>query len=210
MALLAIHTAQAVCDVALQRDDGRLFERTEALARGQDARLPGLVAELLAEAGMAFGDLTRLAVIVGPGSFTGVRVGVAYARGLALVRDLPVVGVTSLEACLDPARLQDPVRVALLARRRPPDRSLWVQTVGPAGGLEPPSEHDLDRLAPAGHLTVSDAPEVASDPSAAAPHPRARWTAAWGARLDPATHPASPVYVRPPDATPAPPTPTLA
>ncbi len=209
MALLTIHTAQSVCEVALQTDDGALLERGDVLERGQDARLPALVAETLAEAGLGFADLSRLAVIVGPGSFTGVRVGVAYARGLALVRDLPVVGVTSLEACLDPDTLTTPVRVALLARRRPPDRSVWLQTVGPSGGLAPPVEEDLANLAPAAVPTRSDVPDAASDPAAPAPVPRARWAALWSTRLDPAAHPARPVYVRPPDATPARPAPTL-
>lgn len=57
-----------------------------------------MIADVMAEAGLAFGDLDRLAVTVGPGSFTGLRVGIATARGLALATGLPVVGITTLEA----------------------------------------------------------------------------------------------------------------
>jgi len=67
------------------------------MARGHQERLAPLTAELMAEAGLAFSDLQRIGVTVGPGSFTGLRVGLAFAKGLGAARDIPVVGLGVLE-----------------------------------------------------------------------------------------------------------------
>jgi len=93
MLSLAFDTATGVATSALVRDGDVLGERTgravEVLADGD---------ELLRHAGLATGDLELLVVGVGPGSFTGVRIGLAAARGLALALDLPVAGVSTLDA----------------------------------------------------------------------------------------------------------------
>ena len=68
----------------------------EVRERGHAERLMPMMAEVMEEAGLAFSDLGRIAVTVGPGSFTGVRVGVAAARGLALASGIATVGATSL------------------------------------------------------------------------------------------------------------------
>src|SRR5690606_8890430 len=70
----------------------------ETLARGHDARLAPMSAEALAQAGREPRALSRVAVAIGPGSFTGVRVGVAFARGLAPALRIPAVGISSLDA----------------------------------------------------------------------------------------------------------------
>ena len=82
----------------------RLCERFEARAGGHAERLMPMVAEVMEEAGLAFADLHRIAVTVGPGTFTGVRGGVAAARGLALASGLPVVTATSLAVMAHRAR----------------------------------------------------------------------------------------------------------
>lgn len=73
----------------------------------------------MAEAGLGFGDLLALAVTVGPGTFTGLRVGLAAARGLALARRLPLVGVTTLEAVAEPvtAEADEAIAAAFDAKR---------------------------------------------------------------------------------------------
>ncbi len=114
MALLVIDTSADRC-AALVRRAGSTLERepgadvvvSEAIRRGHDARLALVVGAALSEAGLGFGALSRVGVVVGPGSFTGVRVGVAYARGLALSLGVPAVGVNALEAWAAQAHLSD-------------------------------------------------------------------------------------------------------
>jgi tRNA threonylcarbamoyladenosine biosynthesis protein TsaB len=105
MLLLAIDTAGPACAVALAHAAGQRDNRPEILARveerigrGHAERLMPMIEEALARAESSFDDLDRIAVTVGPGSFTGVRVGVAAARGLALALDIPTVGIGSLAA----------------------------------------------------------------------------------------------------------------
>src|ERR1700733_13508071 len=98
MRVLSVNTVGDACEGALMVDGHILAVRSEAMVQGHDARLAPLVGEVMNEAGLEFGELDRIAVIVGPGSFAGVRVGVAFARGLALALNVPAMGVTSLEA----------------------------------------------------------------------------------------------------------------
>jgi tRNA threonylcarbamoyladenosine biosynthesis protein TsaB len=72
--------------------------RSEPMTRGHQERIAVLAREVMAEAGMKFVDLTRIAVTVGPGSFTGLRVGLSFAKGLATALSIPCVGVNTLEA----------------------------------------------------------------------------------------------------------------
>lgn len=79
-----------------------LARKEERIGRGHAERLPAMVDEVLETAGAGYADLSRIAVTTGPGSFTGVRIGIAYARGLALALDIPAVGVGSLDALAFP------------------------------------------------------------------------------------------------------------
>jgi tRNA threonylcarbamoyladenosine biosynthesis protein TsaB len=98
MRILAVDTCLPACSAAVMDGNAVLASASEAMARGHQERLASLVRELMAKAGMGFGDLDRVAVTVGPGSFTGLRVGVAFAKGLASALDIPCVGVGTLEA----------------------------------------------------------------------------------------------------------------
>lgn len=102
MLLLAFDTAGPDCAVALASDRGDgptiLVRASERLGRGHAERLLPMIEAALAEAGFHFADLDRIAVTTGPGSFTGVRVGIAAARALALSLDIPAVGIGSLAA----------------------------------------------------------------------------------------------------------------
>ena len=95
--LLAIDTAGPRLQLALRRDDGTDV-LVEDMPTGQAERIFPAIAELLARNGVAYADLTRLAVTTGPGSFTGVRIGLSAARGLGLALSIPVTGVPSLLA----------------------------------------------------------------------------------------------------------------
>ena len=100
MNILAFDTCLGAVSVAVRRRDaGGLWlthHAREVRERGHAERLLPMMAEVMAEAGLAFPDIGRIAVTVGPGTFTGVRVGVAAARGLALASGIATVGATSL------------------------------------------------------------------------------------------------------------------
>lgn len=98
MTILAFDTSMAACSAAiLPSGAASPVQRFEPMDRGHAEALFPMIEAVMAEAGCAFGDLTKLAVTIGPGSFTGVRAGVAAARGFALAAHLPVVAATSLE-----------------------------------------------------------------------------------------------------------------
>lgn len=110
MNLLAIDTAARLCAACVFDTDGSR-ERGRAvldLGKGHAEHLMEVIGEALRQAGLDYADLGMIAVCVGPGSFTGVRVGVAAARGLALALKVPVVGVTSIEALAAEARADHP------------------------------------------------------------------------------------------------------
>jgi tRNA threonylcarbamoyladenosine biosynthesis protein TsaB len=128
MNVLAIDTCLGAVSVAVRWRDGRgemqMRDAYEARTAGHAERLMPMTAGVMTAAGLAFGGLERIAVTVGPGSFTGVRAGVAAARGLALAAGLPVVGATSLavmahraDAMLGKARAGRALAVAVDARR---------------------------------------------------------------------------------------------
>lgn len=98
MALLSLDTSSLNCSVHLKRGDGACFERSDAIGRGHAELLIGMIDEALEHLNISYKDLTRIGVTTGPGSFTGVRVGLSAARGLALALDIPVVGVSTLQA----------------------------------------------------------------------------------------------------------------
>lgn len=102
MIVLAIDTCLFACSAAVVRDGVVLASRIEPMSRGHQERLAPLVAEVMAEAGLGFDQLDRIAVTVGPGSFTGLRVGLAFAKGLSAALGVPAIGIGSLEALAQP------------------------------------------------------------------------------------------------------------
>src|SRR5215472_13492250 len=97
--ILAFDTSGAGCSAALLGVDGKLLaRRAEPLARGHAERLMPMIAEILAEAGVAPAALGAIAVTVGPGTFTGIRIGLAAAQGLALAAACPLFGISSFAA----------------------------------------------------------------------------------------------------------------
>lgn len=96
--VLGFDTSAAHCAAALLRGDQLLAERFEERARGQAERLIPMLEEILAEAGHRWSDLDALGVGVGPGNFTGIRIAVSAARGLALGLGVPAVGVSGFDA----------------------------------------------------------------------------------------------------------------
>jgi len=162
------------------------------MEKGQAERLMPLLKELLAEAGLGWGDLRALAVGTGPGNFTGVRIAVSAARGLALGLGIPAVGVTRLEAAAH--GLPRPLTVIEDARRG----EVYVQTFA-AEGPGPA------RIVEAATVTAS-APAIgsAAGPDALAPAmPLAEAIARIGAERALTAQPSpAPFYLRGADAAP--------
>ncbi len=100
MLVLALDTALSAATAVVARDDAVLALRCQVMARGHQEAIATLTEAAMAEAGVAFSDLDRIGVTVGPGSFTGLRVGLAFAKGLALAWDTPLIGLGTLEALL--------------------------------------------------------------------------------------------------------------
>jgi len=124
MRLLAIDTACASCSAAVWLDGAVVSSRMRLMERGQAEALMPMVAEVMREARLDFSALDLIAVTIGPGSFTGLRTGLAAARGLALARSLPVIGVTTTESIALAAYRQAaagnrrPITVVLNSRRK--------------------------------------------------------------------------------------------
>src|SRR6266436_3912309 len=134
MLILAIDTALDACAAAvLDIDTGRLIaQETQAMKRRHAEALMPLISRVIKAAGIAFAALDRIAVTTGPGSFTGLRVGLSAARGIALAADKPVVGVTTLTAYAAPvvsANASQPVIAAIDARHD----HVYVQAVAGDG-----------------------------------------------------------------------------
>jgi len=98
MIVLGLDTCLSSCSVAVLDGERVLASAREVMARGHQERLAPMAQAVMAEAGLGFDQLDRIAVTVGPGSFTGLRVGIAFAKGLALALDKPAVGIGTLEA----------------------------------------------------------------------------------------------------------------
>lgn len=211
MLTLGIHCAGNACEVAILSGEDCLSHITEPMKRGHDQRLPVLMRSALNEANIEVRDIGRIAVCVGPGSFTGIRVGVAFARGLALANGLVAVGVTSLEA-MSLVTDASPSLAILPAKQRLPDLSFWTQGFG-LPQLTDPAElsiRELEQSFEAGFVGIARPEHIES---MAGLLPEVRWTSSCSdarniaryARLTAvsALRPASPVYVREPDAIPA-------
>ena len=144
MTVLGFDTATPATVVGLLRDDGVGFEGRHDPALGERpghaTRLLGLVDEVLAAAETALGEVDRIAVGVGPGSFTGLRIGIATARALAQGTGAELAGVSSLRAlALNAAEAARPVAAVIDARRGEVFAAAWIgdKEVMPPAALAP-------------------------------------------------------------------------
>lgn len=211
MKTLIIDTALNACTVVAAEGVRVIAARTETMTRGHQERLAGMARDVMAAAGWAYDALDRIAVTTGPGSFTGLRVGLAFAQGLGLALDRPVTGLSTLEAlaveAADAGEATGRTAVwALIDARR---GQVYAQGFRGGAPLGPPAALDLEaavqRIGASGPgmvLTGSGA-ALAAVPGARriardAPTPEAL------AALAPARTetPARPLYLRAPDATP--------
>jgi tRNA threonylcarbamoyladenosine biosynthesis protein TsaB len=218
MLVLAIDTALGACSAAVLDTSAATLLASESLpmARGHAEALMPMIARVMAASDIGFAALERIAVTVGPGSFTGLRVGISAARGLALAANKPAVGLTTLSAyaaALVAERGPAPIISAIDARH---DR-VYFQVVGGDGTmLRRPT------VAPVADVVRTDAgsaPRIVGNAAKVLddrwppdmprpveidvrPAPDIAWVAWLGAAAQPEKSPARPLYLRAPDAQP--------
>jgi tRNA threonylcarbamoyladenosine biosynthesis protein TsaB len=219
MLILAIDTALDACAAAvLDTGTSKLIAmESQAMKRGHAEALMPLVGRVMKDAALPFAALDRIAVTTGPGSFTGLRVGLSAARGLALAAGKPVVGLTTLSAFAAPVVSEDgegPVISAIDARH---DQVYFQVVSGNGSSLIRPRVGKIEEALAASqfgapHLVGNAAriladrwakdaqPPVKVDAQAA---PDISWVAWLGAAVIPNTAPARPFYLRAPDAKPS-------
>lgn len=212
MALLALDTTLVRASAALALDGGRMIVRSREMARGHAEALPPLIAEVIAEAGIETTDLERVAVTVGPGSFTGLRVGIAAARAIALVAACPCIGIDTLSAIAEsvrPRHRDRPVLAVLDARHD----AVYARRFNASGQAENEPQHvpaaTVAAALSAGDVVAGDAAgavaalaDVAVVPEPLlAPDVEALVRLGLAAAPD-AALPPRPLYLRPPDARP--------
>lgn len=215
MRVLIVDTALGLCTAGVFEvaPDGAatvLGLRSEAMVKGHQERLAGFARDAVAATEGGFKALDRIGVTTGPGSFTGLRVGLAFAQGLGAALDRPVVGVSTLNALA--ASVADAPAVAALidARRGQVYARLW-RNGAPTGPAEAWSlDEAAQRVAALGPspalvgsgarlLAEAAAGAVIHDLAGPAPEALARLVAA----ADPVLAPPRPLYLRAPDATPS-------
>src|ERR1700684_4530062 len=219
MLILAIDTALDACAAAvLDTEAGQLIaQESQAMKRGHAEALMPLIGRVIAASGPAFASLGRVAVTTGPGSFTGLRVGLSAARGIALAANKPVVGLTTLTAYAAPIVSQNgehPVISAIDARHD----HVYLQVVSGNGSslIRPrvaPIEEALDASRFGAPHLVGNAGNILAErwpPNAPPPFkvdaqaaPDIAWVGWLGAAVSPNTAPARPFYLRAHDAKPA-------
>ena len=217
MRVLVIDTALDACTAAVFAEGRAVAERTEPMARGHQERIGVLVRDVVEQAG-GFEALDRVGVTVGPGSFTGLRVGLSFAQGLGAALGRPVVGISTLQALAASVPnvsgsdasgpdVSGAIAAVIDARRG----QVYLQTFidGVAEGEAAPWDIEAARL----HLNTAGrnwrligsgaalvAPEGAVILTPTVPTGEALATLTVGA--DPQTAPPRPLYLRAPDATP--------
>src|SRR5260221_2260022 len=135
MLILAIDTALDACSAAVLDTDASkiIAQESQPMKRGHAEALMPLIARVMKASTIAFAALDRIAVTTGPGSFTGLRVGLSAARGIALAADKPVVGLTTLTAYAAPVVAgngEHPIIYAIDARHD----HVYFQAVSGDGG----------------------------------------------------------------------------
>ncbi len=113
MIVLAVDTCLGACSVALVDKGAVVAQASEPMTRGHQERLAPMAREVMIAAGVGFSAIDRIGVTVGPGSFTGLRVGLAFAKGLALALHRPCIGVGSLEALAASLETTGPVAAVI-------------------------------------------------------------------------------------------------
>ena len=207
MIVLSLDTCLGACSAAIIDGDLVLGALSEPMVRGHQERLASMIRDLASDAKIEFAAIDRIGVTIGPGSFTGLRVGLAFAKGLGVALDRPCIGVGVLQALAATACVQGRIASVIDAGRA----NIYLQTFDSGAPESAPGVIPLasaaDQLARGGEaseLTIvgpaAGAVAALVRPSrwidVAAPSPEA--VARLASRSEVA--PAAPLYLRPPDA----------
>lgn len=215
MRILALDTALPAVSVCVLDDAASwpIASESRPMERGHAEALMPLMAGVMAKVEGGFASLDRVAVTVGPGSFTGIRIGVAAARGIALACGIPVVGVSTLAAFAAP-RLDDDKEGVLAATIDARHGQLYFAAYGPGGRVLASPRilplSDICRLLGRGHIRAigSGAPILREAMAASgveieivgsAPAPDILSVARLGLAADPENAPSRPLYLKAPD-----------
>ncbi|MBQ8102250.1 MAG: tRNA (adenosine(37)-N6)-threonylcarbamoyltransferase complex dimerization subunit type 1 TsaB [Afipia sp.] len=218
MIVLAIDTALDYCSAAVLDATTKavIAQETLEMKRGHAEALMPLIARVMTASGLSYLELDRIAVTTGPGSFTGLRVGISAARGIGLAADKPVIGLTTLAAYAAPLvaeKQENPIIAAIDARH---DHVYFQVVAGNGSVLMRPAVMPIEETFAASRFgalrMVGNAAKLLADrwPRNVAapllvdpkPGPDITWVAWIGAATDPSAAPAKPFYLRAPDAKP--------
>ncbi len=218
MRILAIDTALGACSACVLEAGSATPLAIEQIAmdRGHAEALMPLIERVMQSVEGGFASLDRVAVTVGPGSYTGLRVGISAARGIALAAGIPAIGVTTLAATAAPLIGREPGRViaaALDARHG----QVWFQALSSEGkplvSVRQVNHRDAARAIGAGPVSIvgSAAMAIANEAWAIgldalvldeAKAPDITWVARLGMIADPQSAPPRPLYLKAPETTP--------
>lgn len=176
--ILAFDTSAAHCAAALLMG-GRIVTHVDEMSKGQAEHLMPMLSQLLSDNGITWSDLTAIGVGIGPGNFTGIRIAVSAARGLALALNIPSVGVDGFEVLAYNSPRPVTVRIAA------PRGQAYVRTLTETGATDP-------------FLTECDAP----DPTLPGQEVARRIALITADRADSQPPRPAPLYVRAADAAP--------
>ncbi len=207
--LLACDTTQGACSVALFRGDDCVAQNLEAMPRGQAEALLPMIYQLLQTAELSPQHLTHLAVTIGPGTFTGVRIGLAAMRGLACALEIPLTGISTLAAMAQPCAAIYPIIVIIDARRN----EFYTQIFdAQKQDITPPQALTLEALLPhlpagglhiigTGKYKLAEAYGANAHIGTEDNFPHAYYVGHMALTLPVSTQLPEPIYLRPPDAT---------
>ncbi len=203
MITLALDTTGAWCSCALVNEYGVLADLSENIGRGHAERLAPMVAETLLHASITPKDIDRVVACTGPGSFTGLRVALAFARSFALPLKIPVIGLSALQAMAAEADPNgDQAVIAAINAKR--GDICWgaykngYEVHSPRTQPVDDAKSAIDQLAY--DAVVGDGAALMGFEAVDIDHARAPILAWIGAALDPANYPPEPFYARGPDA----------
>lgn len=213
MKLLAIDTCFDACSAAIAVDGEIAWSERRLIGKGHSEVLPVMVAQAFADTGLSAHDLDRVGVVIGPGAFAGVRVGLAFARGLVLGTKARAIGVTSTLALAESVKFSGVLGVAFDARRGQVYAAAYDQSL--AELIAPFVASPVVAAARLGALSTDGLTLAGSGAALVAPHVSSAHSSGEDTLIDPAAlarlceaapstdaSPA-PLYLRPPDAAPS-------